>query len=58
MGWLKKKDIDKLPDDIKIKLIKYGFKRIDKEISSSRYYNQSNPKECALWHDILRILEE
>lgn len=55
---LKKKDIAKLPDSIKIKLIKYGFKHLDWEVSTHRYYNQSNLKECALWHDIMRILEE
>lgn len=55
---MKKKDIDKLPDHLKVDLIKLGYKYLDEQISTGHYYGQSQPKRCALWHDIMQALED
>ena len=58
MAKLSKKDIDKLPKKLKVKLLKFGFERLDHAISHVPYFHEDHPKECALWHDIMEALED
>lgn len=58
MAKLSKKDIKKLPESLKVKLLKFGFERLDKAVSNAPYFHEDHPDECALWHDIMKELEE
>jgi hypothetical protein len=57
IGELSDEDIAKLPEELKIKLIQYGWKKLEKKMTNI-YANQSNPKLVRLWHDIMESIEE
>ena len=50
-------NFEKLPKDLQIKLMKYGFKQLDRKINKP-YFHQSSPKDTRLWHRIMEAQED
>ena len=58
MMTLSKNDIKKLPKKLQIKLLKFGFKKLDYAVSNEPYFHEDYPEDCALWRDIMEALED